>query len=177
MPLFHELESRQISWRDIILLVGGMFLIAKSVFEIHKKMEGASDGHSVPAPARFGIVLIEIAILDIIFSLDSVITAVGMAESLGVMVTAMIIAVLVMMFFAEPISRFVLRHPTLKVLALAFLILIGVLLVAEGFGQHIDKGYIYFAMFFAIVVETINLRVRHKIVSATQAQDLHAGLS
>ena len=133
--------------------------------------------HSVPKTARFGIVLIEIAILDIIFSLDSVITAVGMAESLGVMITAMIIVVLVMMFFAEPISRFVLRHPTLKVLALAFLILIGVLLVAEGFGQHVDKGYIYFAMAFALIVETVNLRVRHSTVTAPQKEDLHAGLS
>lgn len=177
LPLFHALESRQISWRDIILLVGGLFLIWKSTFEIHKKMEGVSEEHAAPSgTARFGMVLIEIAIIDIIFSLDSVITAVGMVDSLGVMITAMIIAVGVMMLFAEPISRFVLRHPTLKVLALAFLILIGVLLVAEGFGQHIDKGYIYFAMAFAVGVETINLRVRHKAVTAHQG-DVHAGLS
>ncbi len=178
MPLFHELESRQISYRDIILLAGGLFLIWKSTFEIHKKMEGGEESHSTQSgTARFGMVLIQIAILDIIFSLDSVITAVGMVESLGVMITAMIIAVLVMMLFAEPVSRFVLRHPTVKVLALAFLILIGVLLVAEGCGQHIDKGYIYFAMAFAIVVEAINLRVRHSHVTATQQTDLHAGLS
>ncbi|MFL5328451.1 MAG: TerC family protein [Gemmataceae bacterium] len=165
MPLFHELEARQISWRDIILLVGGVFLIGKSTFEIHDRLERPSqDEHAQrkKGTARFGWVLIEIAVIDIIFSLDSVVTAVGMVESLGVMIAAMIMAVGVMMLFAEAVARFVTRHPTLKILALAFMILIGVLLVAEGCGQHIDKGYVYFAMAFSVLVEIINLRVRKK---------------
>jgi predicted tellurium resistance membrane protein TerC len=172
MPLFHELEARQISWRDIILLVGGVFLIGKSTFEIHDRLERPSqDEHAQrkKGTARFGWVLIEIAVIDIIFSLDSVVTAVGMVESLGVMIAAMIAAVGVMMLFAETVARFVTRHPTLKILALAFMILIGVLLVAEGCGQHIDKGYVYFAMAFSVLVEIINLRVRKK----TEPMHLH----
>lgn len=163
LPLMHELEARQISWRDVILLVGGLFLIGKSTYEIHAKVEHGDEFTEAVRPGRagrFGMVLVEIAVIDIIFSLDSVITAVGMAEELWVMVAAMVIAVLTMMLFAERIAGFVARHPTIKVLALAFLILIGVLLVAEGLGQHLNKGYIYFAMAFSLVVEMVNIRLR-----------------
>jgi len=161
MPLFHTPEARGISWRDIILIAGGTFLIGKSTLEIHEKMEKAhgeekSVGAKVPS---FWSIIVQIALMDIIFSLDSVITAVGMVDHLWVMVVAMLIAVGVMLLFAERISRFVDNHPTIKVLALSFLILIGVLLVAESLGQHIDKGYIYFAMAFAIGIEVINMRL------------------
>jgi predicted tellurium resistance membrane protein TerC len=164
LPFLAELEAREISWRDIILLVGGMFLIGKSTFEIHDKLERPVESHaqSARSVAGFGMVLLQIAIIDIIFSLDSVITAVGMVGELWIMVTAMIVAVAVMLMFAETISKFVARNPTLKILALSFLILIGVLLVAEGFGQHINKGYVYFAMAFSVVVEVINIRIRKK---------------
>lgn len=161
IPMIHDMEAREVSMRDLILLVGGMFLIGKSVHEMHEKLEAAKHkGPKDSKKASFGKVLIQIAILDIIFSLDSVITAVGMVDELWVMVTAMVIAMIVMMVFAGSISNFVAKHPTIKVLALAFLILIGVLLVAESLGQHIDKGYIYFAMAFAVIVEMINIRTR-----------------
>jgi predicted tellurium resistance membrane protein TerC len=154
-------ETDEVSWRDLILLGGGLFLIAKSTHEIHNKLEGG--GEEAPGqgtPGRFGWVLVQIALLDIIFSLDSVITAVGMARELWVMVTAMVIAVGVMLVFAGPVSDFVHRHPTVRMLALSFLILIGVMLVAEGVGQHIDRGYVYFAMGFSLFVELLNLRMR-----------------
>jgi predicted tellurium resistance membrane protein TerC len=160
---------RDISWRDIILLVGGGFLVCKSVWEMHHKLEEArgkkdlSRGEAQPRPAvGFAQTIFQIAVIDIVFSLDSVITAVGMVETVGVMIAAMVIAMLVMMAFAGPIAAFVDRHPTVKMLALSFLILIGVLLVAEGLGQHVSKGYIYFAMAFAVVMELINLRLRPK---------------
>jgi predicted tellurium resistance membrane protein TerC len=149
-----------LSGRDLILLVGGLFLIAKSTFEIHDKLE-AQEGHrSAGVGATFGAVLAQIAVLDIVFSLDSVITAVGMVDQVPVMVAAVIAAVLVMMLFAGPVSAFVDRHPTIKVLALSFLILIGTSLVAEGLHFHIPKGYVYFAMAFSVGVEMINLRMR-----------------
>lgn len=164
LPLLHSPEARGISWRDVILLVGGMFLIGKSVFEMHEKLETAKAekaGHTPLAKATsFVRVIVQIAIIDIIFSLDSVITAVGMVEQLWVMITAMLIAVGVMMLAAEPIARFVDQRPTVKILALSFLILIGVLLVAEGLGQHMNKGYIYFAMAFAVGVELVNMQLR-----------------
>jgi predicted tellurium resistance membrane protein TerC len=165
LPLLHDLEAREVSWRDLILLGGGLFLIGKSVREMHEKLEEAKAGRAgrpAPAgkPAGFAKTIVMIAVIDIVFSLDSVITAVGMVEQLWVMVVAMVIAMLVMLWFSGPISRFVDRNPTIKVLALAFLILIGVMLVAEGLGQHIDKGYIYFAMAFAVGIEMINMRVR-----------------
>jgi predicted tellurium resistance membrane protein TerC len=160
-PIF-ELFDREVSGRDLILLVGGLFLIGKSTHEIHDKLEGEEGHGSKKAAASFAAVLIQIALLDIVFSLDSVITAVGMAEHVGVMILAVVIAVGVMMFAAGGISSFVERHPTVKMLALAFLILIGVSLVAEGFHQHLSKGYIYFAMAFSVFVELINLRVRAK---------------
>jgi predicted tellurium resistance membrane protein TerC len=152
--------DQEVSWHDIILIAGGLFLIGKSVFEIHDKLEGAGADPQAQPTGRFAWTLVQIAILDIVFSLDSVITAIGMAQHLWIMVAAMIIAVGVMLVFSGPISRFVHRHPTVKVLALSFLILIGIMLVAEGIGTHIDRGYLYFAMSFALVVELLNLRVR-----------------
>jgi predicted tellurium resistance membrane protein TerC len=166
IPYLHAADAREVSLRDLILLAGGLFLIGKSVREIHEKLEAAreaGDGTSRPTrPPTFAGVLVQIAILDIVFSLDSVITAIGMVDVVWVMIAAMVIAMLVMMAFAGSVSEFVARRPTIKVLALAFLILIGVMLVAEGFGQHIDKGYIYFAMAFAVGIEMVNLRVRRK---------------
>jgi predicted tellurium resistance membrane protein TerC len=160
-PLFTAFDQ-EISGRDLILLLGGLFLIAKSTHEIHDKLEGAEGHGSAKAAASFGAVLLQIALLDIVFSLDSVITAVGMAEHIGVMVIAVVLAVGVMLFSASPISAFVEKHPTVKMLALSFLLLIGVSLIGEGLDQHIPKGYIYFAMGFSIFVEMINLRVRAK---------------
>ena len=160
-PLF-TVWGNEISGRDLIMLVGGLFLIAKSTHEIHEKLEGEEGETSARVAASFAGVIVQILLLDIIFSLDSVITAVGMAEHLGVMVLAVILAVGVMMLSATAISEFVERHPTVKMLALSFLLLIGVSLIAEGFEQHIPKGYIYFAMGFSVFVEMINLRVRRK---------------
>jgi predicted tellurium resistance membrane protein TerC len=159
-PLF-EILDRGISGRDLILIGGGLFLLAKATYEIHDKLEGEHHG-SGKAVASFGAVIGQVMLLDLVFSLDSVITAIGMADDLRVMATAVILAVLVMMVAAEPISEVVERHPTLKILALSFLLLIGMSLVGEGFGQHIAKGYIYFAMGFSVFVEMINLRVRAK---------------
>ncbi|MBL0501168.1 TerC family protein [Aeromonas caviae] len=159
-PLFTVL-GEAISGRDLILLVGGLFLIAKSTHEIHQSLEGASEEAGVVSKtAGFLSTLVQIAILDIIFSLDSVITAVGMADHVPVMVLAIIIAVGVMMFAAKAIGDFVDTHPTIKMLALSFLILVGVALMAEGLDLHIPKGYIYFAMAFSLVVEMINIRLR-----------------
>jgi predicted tellurium resistance membrane protein TerC len=171
-PLFAVL-GREFSGRDIILLTGGLFLLAKSVHEMHDKLEvdesegresegGASEGSGARRGASFAAVITQIAILDIVFSLDSVITAVGMAKHVQVMIAAIVIAVGVMMWAAKPIGDFVHRHPTVKMLALSFLLLIGVMLVAEGLGQHISRGYIYFAMAFAFFVEIMNLRLRKK---------------
>ena len=161
-PLF-TLLSQDFSGRDLILLGGGLFLLAKSVLEIHHSLEGEEDGSSTaPRHAQFLSTLVQIAIIDIVFSLDSVITAVGMVTQIPVMVLAIVIAVGIMMFAAKPIGDFVDSHPTIKMLALSFLILIGVALVGEGFELHIPKGYIYFAMAFAVVVEMLNLRLRGK---------------
>jgi predicted tellurium resistance membrane protein TerC len=150
----------EISGRDLILIVGGLFLIAKSTHEIHDKLEGEEGHGSARVAASFVGIIIQILLLDIVFSLDSVITAVGMAEDLAVMVLAVVIAVGVMLVSAGTISDFVERHPTVKMLALSFLLLIGVSLIGEGLDQHIPKGYIYFAMAFSVFVEMINLRVR-----------------
>jgi len=152
--------ERGVSGRDLILLVGGLFLIAKATWEIHDKLEGASEHDEAKGVTSFGAALVQIVALDIIFSLDSVITAVGMARHIGVMITAVVIAIGVMMIFAETVSEFIQRHPTMKMLALAFLILIGVMLTAEGLGQHIERGYIYFAMAFSLAVEFLNMRIR-----------------
>ena len=151
-----------VTGRDLILIVGGLFLIAKSTHEIHLKLEGDEEHGGGRPAATFGSVIFQILLLDIVFSLDSVITAVGMAEHLAVMVAAVIIAVAVMMLAARMVSDFVERHPTVKMLALSFLLLIGMSLIGEGWGQHIPKGYIYFAMGFSVFVEAINLRIRAK---------------
>ncbi len=157
-PFGHE-----ISGRDLILLLGGLFLLGKATWEIHDKLEGGEE-HSGPAraAASFGSVLVQIMLLDLVFSLDSVITAVGMANHLYVMIAAVVISIAVMLIFARAIGRFVETHPTIKMLALSFLILIGVLLVADGLGHHIPKGYVYFAMAFSLGVEMLNLRLRKK---------------
>jgi predicted tellurium resistance membrane protein TerC len=158
-PLFAIL-GRPISGRDLILIGGGLFLLAKATTEIHGRLEGEEGRSSARVRPSFAAVITQIAMLDIVFSLDSVITAVGMAEEISIMVLAVILAVVVMMLSAEPISAFVNRHPTVKVLALSFLLLIGTSLVGEGLGMHIPKGYIYFAMGFSVFVEMINLRAR-----------------
>lgn len=151
-----------ISLRDLVLIIGGLFLIIKSTMEIHHKLEEAKDSPDKPmkTTSNFAAVIIQIAAIDIIFSLDSVITAVGMARQVWVMVVAMIVAVAVMFLAAGAIGNFVARNPTMKMLALSFLILIGVMLLADGFGQHIDRGYVYFAMGFSVIVEFLNLRLR-----------------
>jgi len=160
-PLF-EILGQEISGRDLILIVGGLFLVGKSTFEIHDKLEGV-DGHaSTRVAPSFRSVIVQILLLDIVFSLDSVITAVGMVDRVAIMIAAVVIAVTFMLAFSGPISRFVERHPTVKMLALSFLILIGVTLIAEGFEQHISKGYIYFAMAFSVMVEFLNLQLRKK---------------
>jgi predicted tellurium resistance membrane protein TerC len=158
-PLFYIL-GRPISGRDLILVGGGLFLLAKATTEIHKRLEGEEGHSSARVRPSFAAVIIQIVVLDVVFSLDSVITAVGMAEEITIMITAVILAVAVMMFSAGPISSFVNRHPTVKVLAVSFLLLIGVSLIGEGLGLHIPKDYIYFAMAFCAFVEMINLRVR-----------------
>ena len=160
-PLFAVL-GWEISGRDVILLVGGLFLIGKSTLEIHEKLEGVEGHGSAKVAKSFASVIIQILLLDIVFSLDSVITAVGMAVDVAVMILAVIIAVGVMLLSSSAISEFVDRHPTVKILALSFLLLIGVSLIGEGLDQHIPKGYIYFAMAFSVFVEMINLRIRAK---------------
>lgn len=158
-PLFTVL-NQEISGRDLILLVGGLFLIAKATHEIHNKLEGAEGESDAKIGSSFASVIVQIMLIDIVFSLDSVITAVGMVKEVSIMMVAVIISVGFMLFFSGAISDFVQRHPTVKILALAFLILIGVTLMAEGFEQHISKGYIYFAMAFSVLVEMLNLRLR-----------------
>jgi predicted tellurium resistance membrane protein TerC len=158
-PLFGVL-GQEISGRDLVLILGGLFLLGKSTHEIHGNLEGEEGSASARVPPSFVGVLIQIMLLDIVFSLDSVITAVGMVDEVGVMVAAVVAAVGFMMLFSRPISDFVSRHPTIKMLALSFLLMIGVALIAEGLDQHIPKGYIYFAMAFSVGVELLNLRAR-----------------
>ncbi len=160
-PVF-EVFSHPVSGRDLILLGGGLFLIGKATHEIHNKLEAPSKLHvkTTRTHADFGSVLIQILLLDMVFSLDSIITAVGMARHVAIMILAIILAVAAMILFAGVVSAFIDRHPTLKMLALSFLLLIGVMLVAEGCGKHIERGYIYFAMGFSVFVEVLNLRVR-----------------
>jgi predicted tellurium resistance membrane protein TerC len=162
-PLF-SVFSQEISGRDLILLLGGLFLLAKSTHEIHQKLEGEAGHTSMRTAASFGSVIVQILLLDIVFSLDSVITAVGMANQVSVMITAMVLAMLVMLVSAGAVSGFVDRHPSVKILALSFLLLIGVMLVAEGMGTHMAKGYVYFAMAFSLFVEMLNLRYRQRDV-------------
>jgi predicted tellurium resistance membrane protein TerC len=160
-PLFTIL-GEEISGRDIILLVGGLFLIAKSTHEIHQKLEASEEMSTAGAPSKFMGVIIQILLLDVVFSLDSVITAVGMVSQISIMIAAVVASAAVMIFTAQSVSRFVDKHPTIKMLALSFLLLIGVTLIAEGLDQHISKGYIYFAMGFSLFVETLNIRLRKK---------------
>lgn len=154
--------GEEISGRDLILIFGGLFLLAKSTHEIHNKLEGDEGSTEGRSASSFTSVIVQIMLLDVVFSLDSVITAVGMTSVIGVMIAAVVIAVVFMFIFVGPISDFVHRHPTVKMLALAFLLLIGVVLIAEGFDQHISKGYIYFAMAFSVFVEMLNLRMHGK---------------
>jgi len=158
-PLFTVFDN-QISGRDLILLLGGLFLLGKSTLEIHDKLEGEEEQTAARAATSFGAILIQIMFLDIIFSLDSIITAIGMARQLAIMVTAVVIAVVFMMIFSGAVSAFIDRNPTIKILALSFLILIGVALIGDGLGMHIPKGYVYFAMAFSVGVEMLNIRIR-----------------
>src|SRR5215212_5729799 len=167
-PLF-TVFGTNISGRDLVLLIGGLFLIGKSTHEIHGSLEGEEGAASKKVYSSFASVIVQITLLDIVFSLDSVITAVGMVNNLFIMIAAVVISIIAMMLFAGPIGAFVERHPTIKMLALSFLLLIGVTLVGEGLGQHIPKGYIYFAMAFSVLVEVLNMRLRRK----TQPVQLH----
>jgi len=160
-PLF-SIFGRDISGKDLVLLVGGLFLIAKSTHEIHGSLEGEEGHASKKTYASFVSVIVQIMLLDIVFSLDSVITAVGMVDNIWIMIAAVVISIIAMMLFAGSIGAFVQKHPTIKMLALSFLLLIGVILVAEGFHQKIPKGYIYFAMAFSVLVEVLNMRLRKK---------------
>ena len=160
-PLFSVL-TKEISGRDLILILGGLFLLAKSTFEIHDSLEGEPGHASAKVRATFTGVIVQILLLDIVFSLDSVITAVGMVNQLSIMIAAVVIAVVFMMLFSGSLSRFVAKHPTIKMLALSFLLLIGLSLLVDGFGFHVPKGYLYFAMGFSVFVEMLNLRLRKK---------------
>lgn len=160
-PMF-VVFKQEISGRDLILILGGLFLLGKATFEIHENLEGEEGHASARVKAAFTSVIIQIIILDAVFSLDSVITAVGMVEQIEIMITAVVVAIAFMMLFAAPVGRFVARHPTIKMLALSFLLLIGLTLIVEGFEVHIPKGYIYFAMGFSVFVEMLNLRLRKK---------------
>ena len=171
-PLF-TVFGNEISGRDLILIGGGLFLLAKSTFEIHGKLEGEEGHSSKRVHASFGSVLVQIMLLDIVFSLDSVITAVGMVDEIAVMVAAVIIAVAAMMVSAGPISTFVDRHPTVKMLALSFLLLIGTTLIIEGLDHHVPKGYIYFAMAFSVFVELLNLRLRKTVQAPVDLREAY----
>jgi len=172
-PLFTVL-GQEISGRDLILLIGGVFLLGKSTHEIHGKLEGEEGHASARVKPSFMGILLQILLLDIVFSLDSVITAVGMTDRLGVMIAAVVVSVVCMMVFAGPISRFVERHPTVKMLALSFLLLIGVTLIAEGLDRHIPKGYIYFAMAFSVFVEMLNLQLRRPHTAPVKLHEPYA---
>jgi predicted tellurium resistance membrane protein TerC len=171
-PLF-TVAGQEISGRDLILLLGGLFLLVKSVMEIHDRLEGEQHASGTVARVSFTGVIVQILLLDIVFSLDSVITAIGMAQQIGVMIAAVIIAVIFMMLSATRISAFVEKHPTIKMLALSFLLLIGFTLVVESFHQHIPKGYIYFAMAFSVFVEMLNLKMRARAMRPVELRTPH----
>lgn len=156
--------NQSLSGRDLVLLLGGLFLLWKSVGEIHETMEGSHDSSGHPVTHKFSVVILQIMLIDIVFSLDSIITAIGMVEQISVMVAAVVISVGLMMLFAKAIGEFVSAHPTIKMLALAFLVVIGVVLIAESLGHHVPKGYIYSAMAFSVGVEMLNLRMRKRSV-------------
>jgi predicted tellurium resistance membrane protein TerC len=160
-PLF-TVMTLDISWRDIILIAGGLFLIWKSTKEIHHLVEGVEDGGTSAVAATFGAIIFQIILIDIVFSLDSIITAVGMVDEVAIMIAAVVVSVGLMMLFAAPIGHFVSDHPTIKMLALAFLLVVGVALIADGLDTHVPKGYIYFAMAFSVIVEMLNIRLRKK---------------
>jgi predicted tellurium resistance membrane protein TerC len=175
-PLFSVL-GEEISGRDLVLILGGLFLMAKSTHEIHGNLEGEPREGTARVAPSFTSVLIQIMLLDVVFSLDSVITAVGMVDEIGIMIAAVVVAIGFMMAFSGAISAFVSRHPTIKMLALSFLILIGVALIAEGFDRHIPKGYIYFAMAFSVGVELLNLRSRRRHAEVVQLRRPYADQS
>lgn len=158
-PVF-TLLGNELSWRDLILIGGGIFLIYKAVNELHNKLEGPDNAKGAAVQATFAAVILQIMVLDMVFALDSIITAVGMTSHVSIMVIAILVATVVMVFLAKAIHEFVMRHPTVKVLALSFLLLIGVILIADGFGQPVPKGYVYFAMGFAVLVELLNIGAR-----------------
>ncbi|MCB0844449.1 MAG: TerC family protein [Bacteroidetes bacterium] len=161
IALFASLpEPFDLSWRDLILVVGGIFLMFKTIMEMHHKLEGQDDNQKNPEAKSFSSVIIQIALLDVVFSFDSILTAVGLADHVEIMIAAVVVSMGIMMVAAKPISDFINERPTMKMLALSFLLLIGFMLVAEGFGQHVDKGYIYFAMGFAFIVELLNNRIK-----------------
>ena len=162
-PLF-RLFDRDVTWRDLILIAGGLFLIFKATTELHQKLEGQTGVKGASAAATFGGVILQVLILDMVFALDSIITAVGMASQVWVMAAAIVLSVILMLFLAKPIHEFIEHHPTIKVLALSFLLMIGMVLIAEGFSMHVPKGYVYFAMGFSIFVEMLNLRMRRVTV-------------
>jgi predicted tellurium resistance membrane protein TerC len=171
-PLFTVL-GQEISGRDVILILGGLFLLGKATYEIHENLEGEEGHSSARVKATFGSVLIQIILIDMVFSLDSVITAVGMVDQVSVMIAAVTVAILVMLVSAEAVAGVVSRHPTLKMLALSFLLLIGLTLLLEGFDQHVPKGYIYFAMGFSVLVEVLNIRVRRRREARAAPVELH----
>jgi predicted tellurium resistance membrane protein TerC len=169
-PLFSVL-GKEISGRDLILILGGMFLIWKSTSEIHQSLEGQEGHVSTKVRASFAAIILQIMLVDLVFSLDSIITAVGMVDDVRVMIAAVIASVALMMVFAGPIGRFVSDHPTIKMLALSFLVVVGVVLIAEGFDHHVPKGYVYFAMAFSLGVEMLNIRMRKRAAKAVQLRD------
>ena len=173
-PLFSVL-GHEISGRDLILIIGGLFLLAKATHEIHQKLEGEEGHSSARVKPSFTSVIIQVLLLDLVFSLDSVITAVGMVDNISIMISAVVIAVLFMMFFAGSISNFVERHPTFKMLALSFLLLIGFTLIAEGWDAHIPKGYVYVAMAFSVFVELLNLKLRKSSAKPVKLHEPYVG--
>ena len=173
-PLF-SVFGYQISGRDLILILGGLFLLAKSTYEIHQKLEGVEGHTSTRVKASFASVIVQVMLLDVVFSLDSVITAVGMVDQLEIMVAAVVIAAVVMIVLAKSLGEFVERHPTIKILALSFLLLIGFTLIVEGLHQHIPKGYVYFAMGFSVFVEMLNLRLRKTSAAPVHLHEAYAG--
>lgn len=174
-PLF-TVVGQEISGRDLVLILGGLFLLYKSVSEIHESMEGAHGPVSTAVKATFAAVIMQIMVIDLVFSLDSIITAVGMVDEIAVMIAAVVVSVGMMMVFAGPIGRFVSAHPTIKMLALAFLVAVGVVLIAEGFGHHVPKGYVYSAMAFSLVVEMLNIRMRKRAAKPVEMPLQHSGL-
>lgn len=171
-PIF-EIFGHSLSWRDIILLAGGLFLLYKSTLEIYELLEADPEEHSKKVNPTFWNVVLQVIIIDIVFSFDSIITAVGLAQDLPIMIAAVVISMIIMLFFSAAISKFIDKHPSIKLLALAFLLTIGLLLVAESFGQHVSKGYVYFAMAFSILVELLNMRMRKKSSKPVELKDIY----